>query len=263
MRIGISFSGGGARAAAHIGFIKALEEQQIKVAAIAGTSGGAIVGAMYAAGLSVDQMLQVAAKGRPLKIFKAGLPITGFTRLDYLAELLKAHLKVDTFEDLSIPLSLVATNLSTGRKAVLNDGALYPAVLASCAIPLVFKPVEIDGHIYVDGGIIDNMPVEPLLHQSDLIIGMNVMPITSQSNGQLDNMLEIGMRVFDISVDNNTKVNYPYCDVVVEAMKALDYHVFNFAAYQELFEIGYQSTLEQMPKIKSAIEEKQALLNKL
>ena len=112
-KIGISFSGGGARATAHIGVIQALNEKGIKADYIAGTSGGAIVGALYAAGLSVEEMLKFAAEGSLFKLFKAKLPIRGLTSLAYLGKLLEQYIGKDSFEALGIPLTVVASNLVT------------------------------------------------------------------------------------------------------------------------------------------------------
>lgn len=254
-KIGITFSGGGARAVTHIGIIQAFEENGIKADFVAGTSGGAIIAALYAAGVSVEKMRELAGQGSLFKIYKAGLPIKGFTSLDYLGELLAEYIGIDTFEALPIPLSVVAANLLTGEKEILNKGPLYSAIMASCAIPLLFNPVEINDQLYIDGGIFDNMPVSPLQKTCDLIIGVNVTPNFLLPIGSISNMMSIGTRVFDMAVSENAHSNYPLCDVVIAPKEVLPYGILDFNAHKSLYEIGYQVGLEYIQDIKKKVKE--------
>lgn len=249
INIGFSFSGGGARAAAHIGVLQAFRENGIHANHVAGTSGGAIVAALYAAGVNPKKMLELASRGSLFKLITAGIPLKGLTRLDYLEELLKEFIDTSSFDQLKIKLSIIAANLQTGEKAIFNTGELYPAVMASCAIPLVFKPIEIDKQLYTDGGVLDNMPVEPLQKDCDFIIGVNVMPNQEIKQDNLGNMVTIGMRVFDMAASNSSLLNYPACDFVIEPRGVLKHNVFSFGAFQELFDAGYEATKEQIPEL--------------
>lgn len=255
-KIGISFSGGGARAAAHIGAIQALNEKGIKADYIAGTSGGAIVGSLYAAGVTPDKMLELAAEGSLYKLYKLGLPVHGLTSIDYLGELLEKYIGINTFADLPTPLTVTVTNLMTGRKEFINSGSLYPAVMASCAVPLVFNPVEINDQMYADGGIFDNMPVGPLKDSCDIIIGVNLVPDMPLLREQLDSMFAIGMRVFDLAVANNTHLNFPFCDVVINPQEVAGYGIFNFKVYETLYQIGYKAAQAKVEEIIAIIEQK-------
>ncbi|MFT4666549.1 MAG: NTE family protein [Gammaproteobacteria bacterium] len=252
-KIGISFSGGGNRAVAHIGIIKALRENGIEADYVAGTSGGAIVGAMYAAGLSVDEMMGFAAQGKLSKLFQAKFPTRGLAGLDFLGTLLDQYINPDTFEALNIPLTVVASNLNTGKATFLNSGPLYPAVMASCAIPLMFKPIEIENELYVDGGIFDNMPVSPLQENCDIIIGSNVIPIVPMENDKLSSVFSISMRSFDMIVAHSAQVNFPLCDIVIEPTKTHNYGIFNFSATKELFDIGYEEATSKIAQLKNLI----------
>ncbi len=251
--IGFSLSGGGARASAHIGILRALREHGIEADYVAGTSGGAIAGALYAGGLSIDKMLDFATKGNLLKLYKPGIPIKGLTSLDYLKELMGGYIKARTFKELHIPLSIAAANLLTGEKEFFETGDLLQAVMASCAIPLIFKPVEINGQLYADGGIFDNMPVSFLQDKCDIIIGFNVMPNTGIENKDLDNILSIGMRVFDMAASNASRINFSACDVLIEPRGVLEYNIFNFRHAKELASLGYTAGLEQVGKIREMI----------
>jgi len=253
-KIGFALSGGGARAAAHIGILKALEEQGIKADVVAGTSGGAIAGALYAGGVSIDQMMALADRGSILKLLRPGLPIRGLTNLDYLANLLEEYLGKKTFEELDIPLFVIASNLLSGQMNIFESGALYSAVMASCAVPLIFKPIEIDGQLYADGGTLENLPVTPLEGRCDVIIGMNVMPVNPMTKKDIDGMIAIGKRIFEMSISSNTQQNMSKCDIVIELQKITKYGVFNFSNAKDLVEIGYERTLEQMDDILEIIK---------
>jgi NTE family protein len=252
-KIGISFSGGGTRASAHIGVIAALQECGITADFVAGTSGGAIVGSMYAAGLSVEQMMDFVAQGKLSKLFQPSLPNRGLTSLDFLGKLLDQYLTKDSFESLDIPLTVVASNLNTGRRSFFSSGSLYPAIMASCAIPAVFKPIEINQELYVDGGIFDNMPVAPLQIHCDVIIGINLIPIVPLENQKLNSVFSISMRSFDMIVAHNSQLNFPLCDIVIEPRQMHEYGIFDFSAAKKLFAIGYEEGLKRMEEIVKVV----------
>ncbi len=256
MKIGISLSGGGARGFAHIGVLKALEEHDIFPEVIAGTSAGAIVGALYAAGKTPDEMLDFVSETSIFKIFRVALPNKGLASLDYLRERLVKVIPDDDFASLQKDLYVAVTNLKTGKLEIKNTGLIYETVMASSAIPLVFKPVEIDGQLYVDGGVLNNMPTKPLLRHADAIIGVNVMPNIPVDDKTVNGMIGIAARVFEMSIWANTRPNLQRCDVVIEPTKVIEYNIFNFNRQKEIYELGYEAALEKMPFIKEKLEEK-------
>lgn len=248
-RLGFALSGGGARAAAHIGILQALKDNGIVADCVAGTSGGAIIGALYASGMSAEKMVDFAMEGSVLKVYRPGLPIKGITSLDFLTGLLEKYIGDDSFENLQIPLSVATTNLMTGEKEIFDQGELYKPITASCSIPLVFKPVEINGSIYADGGIVDNMPVTPLLPQCDIIVGMHLTPVAPVETG-LKSMYSIGLRVFSINVGHNSLINFPMCDVIIEPKNVETFNIFNYGASKELYEIGYKAGVDKLEQIQ-------------
>jgi len=254
-KVGITFSGGGTRAVAQIGVIKALRENGVEAVSVAGTSGGSIVAALYAAGLTTEEMLDFVEDSNILKVYKPGLPINGLTSLKYLEEMLSKAIPEDSFESLYMPCHIVATNLMSGKSEVFNTGKLFQAVTASCSVPLVFKPVEIDGQVYVDGGIFDNMPVEPLKPECDIIIGINVMPNVEVPKEELESMIPIGMRVFDLMIYNTTQNNFDDCHVVIQPEEVYKYNIFNFSHFDEFFKFGYDAAIAQMDEVKRVIME--------
>lgn len=254
-KIGFSFSGGSSRSSAHIGIIQALNENGIKADFVSGTSGGAIVGALYAANLAVPKMLEFAAKGKLSKIYKPRFPMQGITGLEYLGELLTEYVSVKNLEELALPLFVTVANLGSGDKEVLKSGNLNAAVMASSAIPLVFNPVVINGKIYADGGLFDNLPVEPLVSKCDVIIGMNVMPSTAMPKEELDDMFTILRRVLNMTIAYNSKASYPMCDVVIEPKEVVNYGLLDFSSSKEMYDFGYKAGLEKVAEIKRILEQ--------
>lgn len=252
--IGFTFSGGGARAIAQIGALRAFQEHGIRADYVAGTSGGSIIGAMYAAGVSIEKMMELAHDVSAFKVYTPGVSFKGFTSLDYLRRLFDQTMETDDFAALKIPFAATATNLMTGNKENINHGSISRAVMASCAVPLLFKPVKIGENYYVDGGITDNLPVEFLLENGcDCIIGVDVMPNTPLLEEGVNNFFSIGMRVFHIVTADNSAESYSKCDWVVEPLDILNYNLANLKAASKLFQIGYEQTIRDMDFIKERV----------
>jgi len=174
--IGLALSGGATRGAAHIGVLQVLAREGIHPDIIAGNSAGAIVGAGYAAGVPVDTLsamfrqLDWSSLVRPALRERLGVfhtrPMEAF---------IEAHIGKKTFEELPCRLAVVACDLLTGERVVLDKGSVAKAVRASSAVPGVFTPVDLDGHLLVDGGVVDNFPVALALEMgADYVIGVDV-----------------------------------------------------------------------------------------
>src|SRR6267143_948914 len=171
MKIGLALSGGGARGVAHIGVIKALEELGLTFSCISGTSAGSIVGALYAYGYKPGEMLEVI---QHVSIFRSVRPAwtwTGLLTMDGMKDLLLKYMPENSFQQLKIPLTIAATEIRFGETHYFTEGELVPAIMASCTVPGVFPPLSLDGGLYVDGGILDNLPVRPLKAKCDFIVG--------------------------------------------------------------------------------------------
>lgn len=181
-RVGLALGGGGARGLAHIGVLKVLQREQIPIDVVTGTSMGGIVGAMYAAGLSIEQMEAEALKHGDIgQIFKLidlrliGNGLLGGQRIKkLLAELLGAD---TTFADLRLPFAVVSVDYTSGREVVLKEGKLVDAVRATMSVPGVFEPVELNGCHLLDGGVLDNVPVAVARQLgAEKVIAVDVLP---------------------------------------------------------------------------------------
>lgn len=260
-KIGIALSGGGARGIAHIGALQALEENGIKADCLAGTSAGSIVAALYASGKKPARILEFVSKNSSLfKIYKFGLPTVGLTKLSYLSDKLEEFIGDDSFESLLKPCYIAVTNLHTGQVEVKSQGELFDVIVASCSIPLVFQPIEIDGFKYVDGGLLMNLPAEPLYTICDKVIGINVMPVFQQDTKNITNIIDIASRCFDLALVANTENQSLMCDVVIEPMKICNFTTYNFTKYEDLYQVGYEATMEIMDTIKAKLAEENRTL---
>jgi NTE family protein len=160
--IGVALGGGFARGIAHIGVLKVLEEEGIAIRCITGTSVGALIGAAYCSGLSVEELVEVAYKVRFTTFARWTLSRFGFATNDRMVAFLTRLLKVKSFEELRIPLGVTATEFSNGDGEVFQSGSLIGPVRASCAYPGMFLPVEINGRWFVDGMLSHPVPTVPL-----------------------------------------------------------------------------------------------------
>ncbi|MCB0597907.1 MAG: patatin-like phospholipase family protein [Lewinellaceae bacterium] len=255
-RIGLALSGGGARGIAHIGVLQALEEQGIFPEVISGASAGAIVGALYAAGKTPEEIMEFVRKASFFKMFKVAIPFSGLTKLTYLRDKLAESIPEDRFEALEKKLFVAIANLNTGECEMRSSGALFDVVTASSSIPLLFQPVEIDGQLYLDGGLLDNMPVEPIKPFCDVAIAVNVMPHVKVPNKAVQNVLGIAQRCFDLSVLANTRPGMERCDLLIEPKEVHDFNIFQLNRYEPLFDIGYKAAMERMGALRELIGSK-------
>lgn len=254
-RIGLALSGGGARGIAHIGVLQALEEEGIFPEVISGASAGSIVGALYAAGKRPDEIMEFVRKASFFKLFKVSIPYSGLTKLTYLRDKLAESIPENSFEALEKKLFVAISNLNTGECEMRSSGPLFDIVTASSSIPLIFQPVEIDGQLYVDGGLLDNMPVGPIKPLCDLTIGVNVMPHVAVPSKAVQNVIGIAQRCFDLSVLANTRPNVELCDLLIEPKDVHGFNIFQLNRYEPLFDIGYKAAMEQMGVLKGLIRD--------
>lgn len=235
--IGIALSGGGVKAFAHLGVLQALNEKNIFPDVISGTSAGSIVGAMYAAGYAPLEIYDIFKKQNFLKMSKIQVPKNGFFKLEYLLKFLNNNIKVKNIEDLKLPLFICVTNFKTGSAVYLSKGILANAVVASSSIPILTSPIDIDNNTYVDGGLVDNLPLKPILRYCKKTIAVNLF--SSQHSTKIDNIINIAIRSFEIGINRNLKYIKAKSDIYIELSELHKYHVLENHKNEEIFEIGY------------------------
>lgn len=257
MNIGITLSGGAARGIAHLGVLHALEEMGIQPRQLVGVSAGAIVGALYANGYTSEKILKIVESFRLLNFFRPSFNgMTGFFDMSKLGKILKEHLPHHSFEGLKIPLTISATDVVAGEIVHFNQGELITPILASCCVPLMFSPVHFQGKTFVDGGIIDSMPVQPLQDKCDFIIGVLVNPfVKDEPVKSTPKLLE---KCFNLSLHSRARANFHLCDIVIEPLQLKKYNALRVDKARELYEIGYHSAIEMKERILKAVENKEA-----
>ncbi len=247
MKIGLVLSGGGMRGAVHIGAIKALEENNIFPTHIAGTSAGAIVGAFYAYGYPWEEILKFYKEINILDIKKFALNKPGFIDTEKFYSDFKKYLKNDDFSFLKKELSITSTNILNGRLEVFNHGELIRSILASAAIPGVFTPVKLNDNYYIDGGSLNNFPVELLQPTCDKIIGVYANNLDSINFKDLKYSHNVIERAYSIKSVREDQKKFNDCDLVVAPEGLSKYGVFDKKHIDKIFQMGYEAA-------KNAIE---------
>jgi NTE family protein len=245
-KIGLVLSGGGMRGAAHIGAIKALEENDIFPTHIAGSSAGAVVGALYAYGYSWDDMLSFFKNIQLIDIKKYAINKPGFLDTDKFYSNFKVYLKNDNFSYLNKKLIITATNILTGQLKTFNKGELIKPILASAAFPGVFAPVKIGDSYYVDGGSLNNFPVELLSEKCDLVIGVYVNGFNTIPFKDLKHMHHVLERAIKLKTVKEDQKKFSDCNIIVYPEELNKYGLFDKKNLDAIFNIGYNSTIEAL-----------------
>jgi NTE family protein len=250
-RIGLALGGGFARGIAHIGVLRVLEQNEIPIDLIAGTSVGALVAATYASGTPLEEMGRQAVATRFRDFGRWTLSRMGMASNDRLGEFLHKFTPSERFDQMKIPLSIVATDLMSGKSVHFTKGQIEPALRASCAYPGLFLPVEYQKHFYVDGFLTETVPVEAARAMgADIVIGVHLEP------GLLDSpphsMIEVISRSFSIIQTAAMQQWREDVDILVEPNV---HHIQwdQFEKSPQLIAAGEVAARKVLPEIKAAM----------
>ncbi len=242
MKIGLALSGGGARGFAHLGILQALHEKDIRPDVIAGTSAGAMVGAFYSAGFAPTEIFKIFTQTSFGRSLRPALSARGLLRMDFLEVFFRKYLSDDAFEKLSIPLTISATDLVRGKTVYFSEGPLIRPLLATACIPALFQPVEIGDHFYVDGGLLNNLPVDPLIGYTDYVIGVNVNHYHVQSD--VKSVRKVLEKCFQLAISTNAKARIQQCDLYMEPPALGLFSIFEVGKAQDIYDIGYRYAIK-------------------
>ena len=248
-RIGLALSGGAARGVAHLGVVKALYERDIRPDCIAGTSIGAIFGALLADGHDPEELLKFFLGKKMVSYMGITFGKIGLLKMPGLRNDLKKHLKARTFEELEIPLFITSTNLNSGKVEYFSQGDLIDKVIASASIPGLFTPVRMDDTLYVDGGVLDNLPVTPLKSICKKIIGVHVNFTGPEDD--IESAMSIVERAFHLSIGARIEETANECDLFIEPEELQHYRLMDMSNAQEMFDIGYRHARKILEERKS------------
>lgn len=250
-KIGVSLSGGGARGIAHLGVLKALDEIGVPIHVLAGTSSGAIAAAFYAAGYAPDVILQIITQTNISRLMRPAFN-WGLMHLDKVEQLCQEYLGDIRFEDLKIPLVVNATDLNQGITVYFSSGKLLKPLIASSSVPILYRPVALDNYLLVDGGVLNNLPVEGLLDRCDLKIGVHANPVNHQAT--MKSFRNITERTFHLLINNSVQSQFQFFDLLIEPQELKHYSMLAFAKANEFFTIGYEYTLSLADKLMALRE---------
>jgi NTE family protein len=246
--IAVALSGGAARCIAHIGVLQALEEAGIRPDFIAGTSGGALVGALYLDGMPIAELAETAAKTRWRDLLSPGGK-TGFVDSRGIYLYMKKLLKAGDFKDLQKPFAAVCADLATGDKVNLTSGPLASALQASASLPVVFTPAFLNNRQLIDGGYVSMVPVETAreLWKPDVVLAVDVN-FGSTPEPKLTNIVSIAVHLAVTYARKNTERELKMADAAIRVnvggIGLTDIH-----KHGELMERGRQAADESMPDI--------------
>ncbi len=237
-KIGLALGGGAAKGIAHIGVLKAFEEERVEVSYLTGTSIGALVAAYFAFGKSVDEIWEVGKKLNMQKVVNFGLQKKGFFTTDSIRQMILKDLGKVNIEDSKISLAICTTDITTGEQIIFKEGDLATAICASVAVPGLFAPVEVAGRMLVDGGITENVPISPLEKMgAGIVVGIDLNGVKTYPKPN-DLMAVIGNSI-DISIDVNTRRQLEEADIVLSIDLSRYNRLDNSDRAKELFNEGY------------------------
>lgn len=257
-KIGLALAGGIGYCLAHIGVLKALEEEGVNVDVVAGTSGGALIGALYASGIRADRLEDIAKNiswsqlMSPTMIFRN----KGLVSSEPIEKLVDELIgKGRRFSEMKLPFSVAAVDLITGDEVVFPnqpDDLISPAVRASCSVPVVFAPVKINNWLLSDGGIKDPLPIKPLKKQNpELMIGV----VFSTGKYEPTNLFEIGIRSMMLANDKILEVYEKEMDVLIRCETG-EISSWDLKTAVQLIDVGYEAARANVSRLKNCCHNK-------
>ncbi len=252
-KFGVVLSGGGVKGFAHVGLLVALEEEGLYPSLIAGASAGALIGAIYATGIPAKEILNKFDQVNIFNPLVISIRKPGLLNLQKFRSYFEAEFPEDNFSSLKRKLVITTTNMETGNAIYHKDGKLIDKVLASCAVPGVFSPINVNGELHMDGGIADNYPLDAMLNSGLPTIGQFVCYVGDRTSKQLSNSVRLFTRSSQLMLWYMSKPKFNKTDVFI-CPKELDaIAFFDVRKIKEAYEIGYQAAKAQMPEIKRLI----------
>ena len=251
--IGLALSGGAVRGIAHIGVLEILEREGIPVHSIAGTSAGSIIGALYAAGMSLSEIKRIALKTKWKNIFKLTVPTMGLMSSEGIGAFMEDILPVKKFSALKIPFAAVATDLKTGEKVSITSGSVAKAVQASCSLPVIFTPTESNRRLLVDGGVASQIPVKTAREKlgAKIVVAVDVNYRALESD-RYDNLFKIAAHLSMLWASKNAREEAKLADIVIP-VNAKGIALYDLSKAQELLRRGRSAAEEKIPGIKALL----------
>lgn len=251
--VGLALGGGMARGCAHIGVLRELEKNQIPIDLIAGVSVGSLIGGAYASGLTPDEIEKLALRITWNDLGRWTVSVLGFYNSERTEDFVRKNFPVSEFEKLRIPFGAVATEIQTGKMVIFNEGSLPLAIRASCAMPIIYTPVMVNGRMMVDGGLVGHIPASVArLMGADIVIAVDVnsqhLPIPQPTN-----LLSVMSQA--LSVMGRSAVEYLYADADVIVRPQIErVRPDDLSKAPEMISAGEDAARRVLPMIKRMLE---------
>ncbi len=260
-RIGFVLSGGGARGFAHLGFLQALNDAGIFPDVIAGTSAGALAGVLYADGYTPGEILKITNVNSRFDLMRPTLPREGLLQINGIVKILRTYLRAKTFKELKIPLFVAATDINNAKVVYFSDGDLIETVIASSSIPVLFPPVKMGEFHYVDGGVLDNLPVRAIENDCLVKIGSFVNQVGYVE--KISGLISLAERTFMVGMSKELIEKAARFDLFVAPDELKNYRILDTMKAAEMFAVGYKATSEKLKDfdLNKVLEQKINSLN--
>ncbi|MDO6518204.1 patatin-like phospholipase family protein [Zobellia uliginosa] len=254
MNIGLVLSGGGIRGVAHIGAIKALEEHGIFPTHISGTSAGAIVGALYAGGVGWAEILHFFKTIPLFRTQKYARSKPGFLDTEKYYDNFKEFFPKDDFSVLKKPLYVTGTDIIKGTLKIFHKGQLIRPVLASASFPGMFTPTKIGDAYYIDGGVLNNFPIEPLKNKCDKIIGVYVNPLKKIRMEDLKHSYTVVERAYKLKSASESMLKFAEFDMIISPEGLSAFGTFDMNSIDAIFDLGYRAAKKNLEENDAALQ---------
>ena len=254
VKIGLALGGGGARGFAHLGVLKAFEENNISFDYVAGTSAGSLVGALHCAGLTYQQIYDIA-KNLKKKDIKPGTFMFVPSKTEGLQKVIISAIGDISFQELKKPFAAVAVDLISADEIIITHGSVAKAVAGSCAVPGVFVPVEFEHMHLADGGLQNTIPADvPRLYDCDYVVAVDVNSTRGEGTDSLK-MIDVLPATIRILMKSNAVKGYLNADVVIQP-NLKRFKSTKMDGFEEMIEEGYRAAMDKMPEILNIISKK-------
>lgn len=240
-KIGFALSGGFIKGFAHLGVMQALFEYRIKPDIISGVSAGALAGTFIADGKEPYEVLELFDHIKFSDFTKFTIPKAGFFKMDEVINFINEHISVHHIEKLAIPLIITATDIEHGKSVHFKHGDIATHVAASCCMPVLFEPLNINGTDYMDGGIFMNLPVSPIRKDCQTIIAVNVSPLNKE--GYKRHIMTIMLRAYSFLNKAETFKEQELSDILIEIENLWEYNNRDLEKSSEIFQHGYNKAM--------------------
>lgn len=245
--IGLALGGGAVLGAAHVGVLKAIDECDIQVKYVSGTSIGAVVAAFYAFGKDCQEIGEIASELKWMDITKISLSRYGLLSNEKLGDLMREHIGDQQIEDAKIPLAMVATDVTTGERVVMDKGSVIDAVMASTCIPGIFNPIKREDQLLVDGGIVENVPISTVKGLgADYIVGVDLN--AKHKYDKPDNILEVITNSFHLLMKQSVSLQTEEADLLIKP-DLTDFSRSDMNQIGELIDKGYEDAISVLKEM--------------